>query len=202
MSIAFHAIHHCSNELKIVIFSMMHPEPLLSKYLSRNWSSGMPFVVPMSPNAPPRIPCAIKTCFVPPSMPSWKECKPILLLRILQHVVILLIFYNNSDWHNKRREMPNVPTTILRGAATTGGVLNDAAMQGTNAATAAGATEDFPPLLMRRYELRILPLGRRGSLFPFEQQHVPKELRLRTLPTNMSRVSRFDIFVLIPWDDL
>jgi DNA replication licensing factor MCM7 len=58
--------------------------------------------------------------------------------------------------------------------AGTGGVLNDTAMQGTNAATAAGATEDFPPLLMRRYELRILPLGRRGSLFPFENQHIPK----------------------------
>lgn len=34
------------------------------------------------------------------------------------------------------------------------------------------ATEDFPPILMRRYELRILPLGRRGTLPPFGNQHV------------------------------
>eukprot|EP00934_Nitzschia_sp_Nitz4_P001170 Nitzschia sp. Nitz4//scaffold29_size155292//46738//49469//NITZ4_002648-RA/size155292-augustus-gene-0.224-mRNA-1//-1//CDS//3329546418//1170//frame0 len=35
-------------------------------------------------------------------------------------------------------------------------------------------TRDFPPLLMRRYELRILPLGRRGTLFPFSNQHLSK----------------------------
>ena len=29
----------------------------------------------------------------------------------------------------------------------------------------------FPPMLMRRYELRILPLGRRGVLAPFEDQY-------------------------------
>jgi DNA replication licensing factor MCM7 len=70
--------------------------------------------------------------------------------------------------------------------AGTGGVLNDAAMQGTNAATAAGATEDFPPLLMRRYELRILPLGRRGSLFPFENQHIPKSTSTDTANEGVS----------------
>ena len=32
------------------------------------------------------------------------------------------------------------------------------------------ATEDFPPLLNRRYELRILPQGRKGTFFPFDQQ--------------------------------
>ncbi len=30
----------------------------------------------------------------------------------------------------------------------------------------------FPPMLMRRYELRILPLGRRGVLAPFEDQYL------------------------------
>ena len=35
-----------------------------------------------------------------------------------------------------------------------------------------GAVEEFPPVLMRRYELRILPLGRRGSLPPFVNQVV------------------------------
>jgi len=70
--------------------------------------------------------------------------------------------------------------------AATGGVLNDAAIQGTNAATAAGATEDFPPLLMRRYELRILPLGRRGSLFPFENQHIPKSTSTDTANEGVS----------------
>lgn len=33
-------------------------------------------------------------------------------------------------------------------------------------------TQDFPPLLMRRYELRILPLGRRGMYFPFQNQYL------------------------------
>lgn len=36
------------------------------------------------------------------------------------------------------------------------------------------AMEEFPPVLMRRYELRILPPGRRGSLPPFVHQHLPK----------------------------
>jgi DNA replication licensing factor MCM7 len=34
-------------------------------------------------------------------------------------------------------------------------------------------TQDFPPQLMRRYELRILPVGRRGILFPFSNQYLP-----------------------------
>ena len=37
-----------------------------------------------------------------------------------------------------------------------------------------GATQEFPPLLLRRYELRILPLLRRGSLAPFDKQHIPQ----------------------------
>jgi DNA replicative helicase MCM subunit Mcm2 (Cdc46/Mcm family) len=52
------------------------------------------------------------------------------------------------------------------------GIANDAATQ-QRQQNAGGATEDFPPLLMRRYELRILPLGRRGTLAPFLHQHLP-----------------------------
>jgi len=55
-----------------------------------------------------------------------------------------------------------------------GGVMNDQQNQAT--ANPGGATEDFPPLLMRRYELHILPLGRRGSMSPFANQHFPKAL--------------------------
>lgn len=36
-----------------------------------------------------------------------------------------------------------------------------------------GATQDFPPILMRRYELRLLPIGRPGVLPPFANQHIP-----------------------------
>jgi DNA replication licensing factor MCM7 len=50
-----------------------------------------------------------------------------------------------------------------------GGLLNDNAMQANNVIP-GGAVEEFPPLLMRRYELRILPVGRRGTLFPFDSQ--------------------------------
>lgn len=37
------------------------------------------------------------------------------------------------------------------------------------------ATDEFPAILMRRYELRILPRGRRGTFPPFVNQHVPKQ---------------------------
>lgn len=37
-----------------------------------------------------------------------------------------------------------------------------------------GATEEFPRELMRRYELRILPRGRRGTLPPFTNQYFAK----------------------------
>ena len=36
----------------------------------------------------------------------------------------------------------------------------------------ADEMNQFPPMLMRRYELRILPLGRRGVLAPFEDQYI------------------------------
>jgi DNA replication licensing factor MCM7 len=34
--------------------------------------------------------------------------------------------------------------------------------------------DEFPPVLMRRYELRILPVGRRGTLPPFANQVAPR----------------------------
>ena len=51
-----------------------------------------------------------------------------------------------------------------------GGVAQEAAQNNTQ----NNVTQDFPPILLRRYELRILPLGRRGSLFPFQNQHLSK----------------------------
>ncbi len=54
-----------------------------------------------------------------------------------------------------------------------GGVLNDAADAVMNNHQ---ASEEFPPLLMRRYELRILPIGRRGSMLPFDRQYRGKTL--------------------------
>lgn len=57
------------------------------------------------------------------------------------------------------------------------GVDGDAANQNNSNANPnrqPNVTQDFPPVLMRRYELRILPVGRRGSLFPFNNQYLPK----------------------------
>jgi DNA replication licensing factor MCM7 len=56
-----------------------------------------------------------------------------------------------------------------------GGILNDAAQinnNGANAADLAGAIEDFPADLMRRYEIRLLPVGRRGVCYPFTRQYI------------------------------
>jgi DNA replication licensing factor MCM7 len=53
------------------------------------------------------------------------------------------------------------------------GILNDEAVNNNNQHQ---ASEEFPPLLMRRYELRILPLGRRGSILPFDTQYRGKTL--------------------------
>jgi DNA replication licensing factor MCM7 len=44
-----------------------------------------------------------------------------------------------------------------------------------SALTPGGATEAFPAALMRRYELRILPKGRRGTLPPFCNQFFSKK---------------------------
>ena len=59
--------------------------------------------------------------------------------------------------------------------------------QQTNTTNAFGATNEFPPQLMRRYELRILPLGRRGTLFPFDQQYISsKQQQAQSIPTGVS----------------
>ena len=42
--------------------------------------------------------------------------------------------------------------------------------QRNSSAANANMTADFPPLLMRRYELRILPVGRSGMYPPFQHQ--------------------------------
>jgi DNA replicative helicase MCM subunit Mcm2 (Cdc46/Mcm family) len=60
-------------------------------------------------------------------------------------------------------------------ARNNGGIETDqAAVEETvanrNNAGSMNATEDFPPILMRRYELRILPYQRKGSLPPFVNQ--------------------------------
>jgi DNA replicative helicase MCM subunit Mcm2 (Cdc46/Mcm family) len=52
-----------------------------------------------------------------------------------------------------------------------GGLENDAANMGATAGNNGSATEDLPPLLMRRYELRILPLRRPGIFPPFNRQY-------------------------------
>eukprot|EP00557_Chaetoceros_sp_GSL56_P012264 CAMPEP_0176484524 /NCGR_PEP_ID=MMETSP0200_2-20121128/4503_1 /TAXON_ID=947934 /ORGANISM="Chaetoceros sp., Strain GSL56" /LENGTH=865 /DNA_ID=CAMNT_0017881009 /DNA_START=61 /DNA_END=2658 /DNA_ORIENTATION=+ len=46
-----------------------------------------------------------------------------------------------------------------------GNLAADLAMRET------GVTDEFPPVLMRRYELRILPLDRKGILPPFQYQY-------------------------------
>ena len=54
-----------------------------------------------------------------------------------------------------------------------GGLENDEAVLAGNGAAGGpnSATEDLPPLLMRRYELRVLPLQRPGSFPPFDRQY-------------------------------
>lgn len=56
-----------------------------------------------------------------------------------------------------------------------GGIMNDEAQINNASGDGGGATEDLPPDLMRRYEIRVLPLGRRGTRFPFVNQHVSKD---------------------------
>ncbi|KAL9189100.1 hypothetical protein ACHAXT_011590 [Thalassiosira profunda] len=53
-----------------------------------------------------------------------------------------------------------------------GGLENDPAAAADGAPGGGpGATEDLPPLLMRRYELRVLPLKRPGNFPPFHDQY-------------------------------
>ena len=72
----------------------------------------------------------------------------------------------------------NASYADINGPLGGGGLENDAAVLEGNAAangngntTTSGATEDLPPLLMRRYELRILPLRRCGTFPPFDRQY-------------------------------
>eukprot|EP00980_Cylindrotheca_fusiformis_P016394 scaffold4887_cov118-Cylindrotheca_fusiformis.AAC.4 len=53
-----------------------------------------------------------------------------------------------------------------------GGVAEEANNNNNNN-NAENATLAFPPILLRRYELRILPMGRPGTLFPFTEQYIP-----------------------------
>ena len=69
-----------------------------------------------------------------------------------------------------------------------GGILHDdhQQQQQQQRGTAGGATEDFPPLLMRRYELRILPMGRRGMHYPFHQQYIKQHQKQHQPPKGLS----------------
>ncbi|KAL3921569.1 MAG: hypothetical protein SGILL_002682, partial [Bacillariaceae sp.] len=63
------------------------------------------------------------------------------------------------------------------------GVDGDAAHNNNNNRNNTGAgRNEFPPLLMRRYELRILPIGRRGTIFPFQDQYIPRAVMALTQP--------------------
>jgi MCM OB domain len=46
------------------------------------------------------------------------------------------------------------------------------------------ASEQIPPELLRRYELRILPLGRRGTHAPFHEQFIPHKTTTKTTADN------------------
>lgn len=101
--------------------------------------------------------------------------------------------------HRLAQEEQNRATTNQNSA---GGIVNP--FEGNNAIDQeepgdqpqpGGATNDFPPILMRRYELRILPRGRRGTLPPFVNQHVkgsvesPAGASLRNIrASNMGRL--------------
>lgn len=50
--------------------------------------------------------------------------------------------------------------------------------------TPGGAVEEFPPILMRRYELRVLPRGRSGTFPPFVNQHKAKTVDRNSAQTS------------------
>ena len=60
------------------------------------------------------------------------------------------------------------------GGLAQGGLRNDGAAQIEDGNGNGEARLGFPPVLMRRYEVRVLPRGRRGVLYPFDRQHFPK----------------------------
>ncbi|CAJ1936702.1 unnamed protein product [Cylindrotheca closterium] len=69
-----------------------------------------------------------------------------------------------------------------------GGVAAEQA-EGTNNNNQDQATTMFPPILLRKYELRILPLERKGKLFPFVRQYIAKSNSHATQIANQSGVS-------------
>mmetsp|Transcript_27064 Transcript_27064/g.58015 ORF Transcript_27064/g.58015 Transcript_27064/m.58015 type:complete len:921 (+) Transcript_27064:68-2830(+) len=72
-----------------------------------------------------------------------------------------------------------------------GGLENDAAvLAGNNPGGASSATEDLPPILMRRYELRILPLHRPGIFPPFHRQY--RDTTSSPYPNSISTNSKLD----------
>lgn len=54
-------------------------------------------------------------------------------------------------------------------------------LAGDMAMRQSGVTDEFPPILMRRYELRILPMGRPGAHNPFKFQHRPNHNSLNAI---------------------
>lgn len=50
------------------------------------------------------------------------------------------------------------------------------------------ATTMFPPVLLRKYELRILPLNRRGTLFPFVRQYMGKTMPFQAIGVSLRHV--------------
>jgi DNA replication licensing factor MCM7 len=68
-----------------------------------------------------------------------------------------------------RQQQLNLPAP----EAEVGGVAEEAAA----ANNASNATLAFPPILLRRYELRILPRGRPGTLFPFVRQYIRNTIK-------------------------
>ena len=68
-----------------------------------------------------------------------------------------------------RQQQLNNPPPPPQGDDIEGGVAQEAAAN----AAASNATLAFPPMLLRKYELRILPTSRPGTLFPFDGQYIP-----------------------------
>eukprot|EP00548_Thalassiothrix_antarctica_P012990 CAMPEP_0194173354 /NCGR_PEP_ID=MMETSP0154-20130528/7698_1 /TAXON_ID=1049557 /ORGANISM="Thalassiothrix antarctica, Strain L6-D1" /LENGTH=863 /DNA_ID=CAMNT_0038886385 /DNA_START=37 /DNA_END=2624 /DNA_ORIENTATION=+ len=83
--------------------------------------------------------------------------------------------------HEQRLSQQVARNTQRENNNTEGGVFNDEVNNQNR--NQHQTSEEFPPLLMRRYELRILPLGRKGSMMPFDKQHHKKEEKDSALPS-------------------
>ena len=80
--------------------------------------------------------------------------------------------------HQRERQQAQAEAAHNHYAANDGNAADEHQTGGAAAATrnpVTNATEDFPALLLRRYELRILPLLRRGTLPPFDRQYHPNK---------------------------